>query len=121
MSSLHLSSLALEPISPNGNDLRVMFHTSSLREADPLYPATGLQVAFCHGETEAYTPERLVAREVDVSDDGTCSILVAGMPRFAHRNANPEARTLVKVHAWKGEKLLGSWVAGSVKGREIER
>ncbi len=118
MPSFHLSSITLAPTSASSDRLRVSFRTSS-RGGDPLYPATGLQFAFHHGEDEVFAADRLVSRDVAVADDGSCSVLVDGVPMFRHCSPDSAAQTLVRVHAWQGERHLGSWDVGRIQGREF--
>jgi hypothetical protein len=43
------------------------------------------------------------------------------MPTFLVAPGTPETETLVRLHAWRGEKMLGSWDVGGLAGRERVR
>lgn len=122
-----MAPFVLEPVSHLGPSasasyLQVSFRLpgSSVRHADDLlHPASGLQLSFENGDHEAFT-ERLTTRDVLVSDtdSGLYSIRVpeTDIPKFQARGAGPTtAGTTIKLHAWQGEKLLGSWNVGDLE------
>ena len=84
----------------------------------PQYPATGLQVSLENNDQSIFL-ERLTSRDIitDESNPGVLSFRIpkAEVPRFNRRNRDPlNSTTAVKVHAWQGEKWLGSWDVGTL-------
>lgn len=59
------------------------------------------------------------------TDSGLCTLLIdrESMPRYALRKGASAEETqgeevLVKLHAWKGERHLGAWEMGRLRGQD---
>ncbi|EOO01615.1 hypothetical protein UCRPA7_2857 [Phaeoacremonium minimum UCRPA7] len=82
---------------------------------DPIFPASGLQLSLENNRREAFLEERLTARDLGASGGVCVARVPAGeIPQFR----GPEwadQTVVVKMHAWKGEKWLGSWEVGRME------
>ncbi len=114
-----MASYTIEPVSLTGPTasrpvLAITFRVPSPRERDALHPATGLQVSFTDGVVDMFV-ERLTARDVEVvdADDGLCRVVI-GQQDLPRARTEAGADFDVRLHAWKGEKWLGSWDAGKI-------
>ncbi len=141
-----MPSYNLEPVSFKAPTDAAPFLTASFRlpstdngttaPRSSIHPATGLQLSFVNNDHEVFL-ERLTARDVETTtstSSGTssgggggggpaagarlCSLRVPAreIPRLRFRA--PAAETDVRLHAWKGEKWLGSWSVGTLTGLE---
>lgn len=99
---------------------------TSARDADPLYPATHLQLSYnFQGTGEVFIPDVIGPRDLVKSDDEAEPNLYEvqapadKVPRAKVNEGAPSAAE-VSVYAWRGEKLLGKWTVGRVEGLGIE-
>ncbi len=84
----------------------------------PIHPATALQFSFRNECNEVFV-ERLTPRDIaeDEEDEGLYLVRLPAsqIPRFKpHAHAHSQTDFDVFMHAWRGEKLLGSWVVGTI-------
>ncbi|KAK0390838.1 hypothetical protein NLU13_0341 [Sarocladium strictum] len=90
---------------------------AAVAAGNPIAPATYLQLSFDFGheclvfpEEGMFTPRDIVPAPRGQDAGGEEAFMVrmnrTGVPKSG--DANPE----VKMYAWKGEKMLGSWVVG---------
>jgi hypothetical protein len=112
MPSFNLSDITIASLNDENSLVRVSFRTTS-RGKDPLYPATGLHFEFLSGGQEIFAAERVVSREVAVGQDGVYSV-VTEVPRVHSKEPDSDPEMVIKVHAWQGERHLGTWDVGSV-------
>ncbi len=136
-SSYDLQPVSFEAPTDTRPFMRVSFRLPSTPRnnsaASAIYPATGLQLSFANNGHEPFMG-RLTARDVEIleGDDATSSSGSAGeprlcsfripsgeIPRFAFEGAGPE--TEVRLHAWRGEKWLGTWPVGKLTGLKVEQ
>ena len=80
------------------------------RIANPIYPATGLQISLSSPTGLEIFLDRMSVRDIQLRDNdhGLFSLSTSPVPTF-----NQEMEVAVKLHSWRGEKLLGSWDVGS--------
>jgi len=114
MSTFSFSDLSITKYATS--DLLISFRTPSTSN-NPIHPATSLQLAYLVSDMEIYPPDRLTARDVVVADDGLCTVLTT-VPtlKVGDRPGFPDT-VVVELHAWKGERLLGRWEAGTLRGK----
>ncbi len=101
--------------------LTITFRLPSGTGTNPIHPATGLQLSFANKDHEPFL-ERLTPRDVETLGEGeeaaeagtlcTVTVAAAQMPRFPDGDADTE----VRLHAWRGERWLGTWAVGTVSG-----
>jgi hypothetical protein len=94
--------------------LTVAFTLPSTNAQGTLFPATGLQVSIA----DVFL-DRVTERDVEVTDGSVegisrCTLRVPHLPRFRGGSVSTTGQYEVKLHAWKGEKLLGSWKVGDL-------
>lgn len=100
---------------------------SSTSSSSVLHPATGLQLCIRQAGHEVFL-ERMVAREVDVLDEGDdggattrCRIVVpdGDVPFFRNKAGEQQAEAAAEValYAWQGERLLASYELGEIAAR----
>jgi hypothetical protein len=90
---------------------------SSVSAGNPIAPATYLQLSFDFGGDIVVFPEEAMFTPRDIvpalnGEEGEMTIRMerTGVPKKG--TLKPE----VKIHGWKGEKILGSWEVGRVGG-----
>ena len=136
MASFALEPLTFTPPTPdNTNPLKLIFRilpSSGNNPSDPLHPATALQFSFDNGLHEVFG-ERLTARDITLPSSNSPGAAGVGnvgsryeiqipgreVPRFAETPEEQAADVVVRVHSWKGEKLLGRWEVGCITGWEV--
>ena len=117
MASYHLEPVSMSAPTAEKRFLDVAFRLPSGGARDSIYPATGLQVSVCDTarDMEVFL-ERATSRNVVVHGaDATLRSLripESEVPRMYHAAA---ASLTVKLHAWRGEKWLGTWELGTLE------
>lgn len=92
------------------------------RGADPLYPATYLQLSYTFEDTsEIFVPNIITARDLTrPGPDAEPGVYVCTVPTNEVPRMRVKQQTTgdadVTVHAWQGEKFLGKWMVGKVEG-----
>ena len=117
---LDLSDLSISKPKEGHKMVKLHFRTSTTGKT-PIHPASGLQTSFQAGESEIFSPDRLTLRDISVGADGVCTVETR-VPYFKVGNykigesgpAPPD--TTVRIHAWQGERFIGSWEAGQIRG-----
>jgi len=113
MAPYTIDDIAFNPPTATRHFMGIAFRVPSSESVgtNPIHPATGLQLSFRAADDTEMFLERMAPREVAADESGACSVRVAegDIPRFSRPD-----RTEVDVilHAWKGEKHLGSWEVG---------
>ncbi len=117
-----MATYNIEPVSFVGptareRSLKISFRAPNTVEgnSNPIHPATALQLSFRNDDNEVFI-DRLTPRDISVDDD-LCWLHIDNdtVPQFKHRPAAPAQEDFdVVLHAWRGEKLLGSWVVGRI-------
>lgn len=96
-------------------------------DRSPIHPATALQLSIRNQSMEIFM-DRLVPRDIDEAEPGgvdgdgdddnnsgrLCVVRtpLADIPRVKYNPTHVEFD--VVMHAWRGEKYLGSWVVGTI-------
>ena len=117
MASYHVEPVSISPPTASKRFLDVAFRLPSSGGRDPIFPATGLQVSVCDNDNDMEVfLERATSRDVVVyGADATLRSLripESEVPRMYHSSA---ASLTVKLHAWRGEKWLGTWELGTLE------
>lgn len=94
------------------------------REKDPLWPATHLTTSV-HWDNSGsvYQPDQITSKDLIKSDDGddpdakifTIEIPPKRVPR-AKVDEGTSGDAEIKLYAWKNERLLGQYDAGTIRG-----
>jgi len=122
---LDLSDLSISKPKQGHKTVKLHFRTSATGDMKgPIHPASGLQTSFKAGEGEVFSPDRLTLRDISVGADGLCTV-EARVPYFNvgdYRMGEPGPAppdTTVRIHAWHGERFIGTWEAGRIRGNLI--
>lgn len=99
------------------------------RATDPLYPATHLQLAYhWEGTGDTFVPRTITSEDLTaVEEEGDGQQQTSGLLLFsvqvppgeiprAKVNEGTTNTAEVRLYAWRGERLLGTWVVGCVEG-----
>lgn len=108
--------------------LRFTLSLPDARPANPLHPATHLQLSYFYpGSGEVYVPDPIMPKDptkTDAAGDETSTLYEvvigpAGIWRVkVNEGESPDAEA--RLYAWRNEKLLGKFVLGTVEGVGIE-
>lgn len=88
----------------------------------PLSPATHLQLSYKYlGTGEVFIPNVITGNDLTPGDEPGVWTVQAPALEIPRAKVNTGATTAaeLKVHAWKGEKLLGSWSVGTIENLGI--
>ena len=113
---------AFEPISltpPRVEDgpLVIAFRLPPGKSArNPIAPATALQVSIGHVFLERQTARDVEPRE---NAEGEFVLRQGGLPKITCLEHSGHNDVDVTVHAWKGEKWLGSWEVGRLGSKYV--
>ncbi|KAK5991003.1 hypothetical protein PT974_09278 [Cladobotryum mycophilum] len=125
MATLNLAPQTFTHPAPPTHPLRISFTVSPFPAANPsnpIYPATHLQVSYRVGGQEMFS-DALVPRDIlcDNAEDGVYSLSPGNVPAVRVRDGQGEGGLTgeVVLHAWKGDKLLDSWVVGRIQGMGV--
>ncbi|KAK2594564.1 hypothetical protein QQS21_007736 [Conoideocrella luteorostrata] len=115
--TLAITPTSFTPPSDRHDSLRISF-TTSADGSNPIFPATYLQLSYRFGDSQEIFGEIFTPRDIvgDASGNGTYHV---GVPfkdvPIAKVNSEADLDAEVKLHAWKDEKYLDSWVVGEIK------
>ncbi|OAA31977.1 hypothetical protein AAL_01309 [Moelleriella libera RCEF 2490] len=118
-SSVNASSLVQSPDAAT-SPLRLTVRLPSALDTDLLYPATHLQLSYAFSAgTEIFAPAAITSRDIMQSGGEYLIQSPPGdIPRAKVKTGMTSAAG-VRVHAWRGDKLLGTWVVGRIEGLGI--
>lgn len=105
--------LSLTPPTPTSRTLLATLLLPTPTSTNPiLKPSTSLSFEFRSGGQAVFL-DRITQRELAFRDDGSVLATVPNVPVFKRVERGSEQVTKVRMYAWKGEKSLGEWDAGS--------
>lgn len=114
-----MGALTIDPSTSTA--LSVTVSLPNGRDTNALYPATHLQISYSYSpmSCQIFSPKVITSNDLIRcdSDPSLYSIEIpdSEVPRIKYPAAGDSHVAEVHVHAWKGEKNLGSWRLGQIE------